>query len=123
MSDKKAVEVAPAEIIPFGSPLSPLCRDEARRELDARFDEDRPGTIVGLGKEQATDAWCAMIDWVIIDTAYNGEVFNGTRSDVPACKTDFVDGHYEFPPPAPKTVMAIEVIDMLGEEVLVTAAA
>lgn len=49
------------KIIPFGHPLSPLDLEEIRRELDARPDEDRPVTVVCLGKELAGDAW--LDDW------------------------------------------------------------
>ena len=141
-----------AKIIPFGHPLSPSDLDEVRRELDARPDEDRPARLrakvtrrknrlhveikdfispriierleqrAGIVKPKIDD-WRAMVDCVMIDTAYNGTVFNVALSDIPERKTDFVNGHCDFPAPADKVVVAIKVIDMLGEEVLVTAEA
>jgi len=70
--------------------------------------------------------WRAMVDVVLIDTAYDEEVFNIALSDVPERKDDLVAGHYELPAPegnAPgsATTVAVKIIDMLGEEVLVTA--
>ncbi len=79
------------------------------------------------------DDWRAMVDSVMIDPAYDGTVFNVALSDVPEKKADFVTGRYELPapkiqapkPPSPqdpsiKTVVAVKITDMLGEEVLVT---
>jgi len=39
---------------------------------------------------------------------------------VPERKTDLVSGSYELHGPEGKTVVAVKIIDMLGEEVLVT---
>lgn len=64
--------------------------------------------------------WRAMVDVVMIDTAYDGEVFNIALSDVPEKKNDLVSGHYELPAPDGPTTVAVKIIDMLGEEVLVT---
>ncbi len=67
------------------------------------------------------DDWRAMVDCVMIDTAYDGTVFNVALSDVPEKKTDFVKGAYDLPAPKGKTTVALKIVDMLGEEVLVTA--
>ncbi|MGH2362982.1 MAG: site-specific DNA-methyltransferase, partial [bacterium] len=67
------------------------------------------------------DDWRAMVDVVTIDRAYNGQVFNVALSDVPERKSDLVAGRYEIPAPAGETTVAVKIIDMLGEEVLVTA--
>jgi DNA modification methylase len=61
----------------------------------------------------------SMIDVVLIDTEYNGKVFNIKHSDVPEKKKDFVLGKYELDVPK-KTTIAVKIIDMLGEEVLIT---
>jgi hypothetical protein len=61
-----------------------------------------------------------MVDVVLIDTAYNGEVFDITLSDVPERKNDLVAGQYELPAPDGPTTVAVKIIDMLGEEVLLT---
>ncbi|MDD3175352.1 MAG: site-specific DNA-methyltransferase [Candidatus Nanoarchaeia archaeon] len=61
----------------------------------------------------------SMIDVVLIDTEYNGKVFNIKYSDVPEKKKDFVLGKYELDIPK-KTTIAVKIIDMLGEEVLIT---
>lgn len=79
-----------------------------------RLDMDMP-----LFKASITD-WRSMVDCVMIDTAYNGEVFNVVFSDVPAKKSDLVSGSYEFPAPRGETTVAVKIVDMLGEEVLVT---
>ncbi len=64
--------------------------------------------------------WRAMVDCVMIDTAHDGNVFNVALSDVPEKKTDYVQGKYELPASRGKTTVAVKIIDMLGEEVLVT---
>jgi len=85
-------------------------------------------TIVERLKQQAgiltptIDDWRGMVDCVLIDPAYNGQVFNVVLSDVPEKKTDLVRGRYEFPAPASETMVAVKLIDMLGGEVLVTRA-
>jgi len=73
-----------------------------------------------LFKAQIPD-WRAMVDVVLIDTAYDGEVFNIVLSDVPERKKDLVSGHYEMDAPEGPTTVAVKIIDMLGEEVLVMA--
>jgi hypothetical protein len=74
----------------------------------------------GILKPQIDD-WRAMVDCVMIDAAYNGEVFNISLSDVPQKKNDLVEGTYELPAPEETTTVAVKIVDMLGEEVLVTA--
>lgn len=64
------------------------------------------------------DDWRSMVDCIMIDANYNGEVFNVILSDVPEKKTDLVSGNYEIPVPEVKTKVAVKIIDMLGEEVL-----
>jgi DNA modification methylase len=66
------------------------------------------------------DDWRAMVDCVMIDSNYNGEVFNIVISDVPEKKTDLVSGKYELQDIPANAVIALKIIDMLGEEVLVT---
>jgi DNA modification methylase len=78
-----------------------------------RLEMDTP-----LFKAQIPD-WRAMVDVVLIDTAYDGEVFNIALSDVPERKDDLVVGQYELPAPDGETTVAVKVIDMLGEEVIV----
>lgn len=72
-----------------------------------------------LFKAKVTD-WRSMVDCVMIDTAYNGDIFNVALSDVPEKKNSLVAGTYELPAPDGKTNVAVKIIDMLGEEVLVT---
>lgn len=67
------------------------------------------------------DDWRSMVDCVMIDTNYDGKVFNVVFSDVPERKTDLVRGTYELPAPEGKTTVAVKILDMLGEEVLVAA--
>jgi adenine-specific DNA-methyltransferase len=80
-----------------------------------RLEMDTP-----LFKAQIPD-WRAMVDVVLIDTAYDGQAFNIAMSDVPEKKDDLVAGRYELPAPGGETTVAVKIIDMLGEEVLVTA--
>ena len=65
------------------------------------------------------DDWRAMVDCVTIDPTYDGKVFNIALADVPDKKSDFVSGKYELPAPKAKTIVAVKIVDMLGEEVLV----
>lgn len=70
-----------------------------------------------LFKAKITD-WRSQVDCVMIDTAYDGSVFNVALSDVPEKKDDLVEGKYELPAPDGDTKVAVKIIDMLGEEVL-----
>ncbi len=72
-----------------------------------------------LFKAQIPD-WRAMVDVVLIDTSYDGEVFDIAMADVPERKDDLVVGTYRVTAPDGETTVAVKVIDMLGEEVLVT---
>lgn len=69
-------------------------------------------------KERITD-FRSMIDVVLLDTDYNGEVFNIHFSDVPEKKTDLVKGNYQLDIASGKRTVAVKVIDMLGEEVII----
>jgi len=65
-------------------------------------------------------SWQSMVDYVMIDPTYDGKIFNISLSDMPEKKDMVVEGKYEFPAPKGKTTVAIKIVDMLGEEVLVT---
>jgi len=41
-------------------------------------------------------------------------------SDVPDSEDDFVNGVYELEQASPKATVAVKLVDMLGEELLVT---
>jgi hypothetical protein len=84
-----------------------------------------PSIIERLDQQAAllkpkVDDWRAMVDCVLIDASYDGKVFEITVSDVPERKTDYVNGRYEMPSAHAGPVVAVKIIDMLGEEVLVT---
>jgi len=64
--------------------------------------------------------WRSMVDCVMIDPNFDGKVFNIALSDVPEKKNDFVVGEYEIPIGKNKCTVAIKIIDMLGEEIIVT---
>jgi DNA modification methylase len=64
--------------------------------------------------------WRAMVDFVLIDWDYDGKVFNIAVADVPERKSDLVTGRYEAAADRCGDTIAVKVIDMLGEEVLVT---
>ena len=65
-----------------------------------------------------------MVDCVLIDTNYDGNVFHVVFSDVPQKKDDLVQGSYTLAVPDANSsgsgTVAVKIIDMLGEEVLVT---
>ena len=71
-----------------------------------------------LFKAQVTD-WRFMADCIMIDPAYDGQVFNIALTDLPEKKADIVNGSYIFPAPDGETTVAVKITDMLGEEVLV----
>ncbi|MCR4304514.1 MAG: site-specific DNA-methyltransferase [Gallionella sp.] len=73
----------------------------------------------GVFRAQIAD-WRAVVDCVLIDTQNNGEVFNIALSDVPERKQDLVNGRYELPSPPSGSTVAVKIIDMLGEEFLMT---
>jgi len=64
--------------------------------------------------------WWGMVDCIMVDPHRDGETFNIASSDIPLKKTDLVAGKCELVPPRDRTTVAVNVIDMLGEEVLVT---
>ena len=80
----------------------------------ARMDIDR--TIF----DEQIDDFRAQIDCVLIDTDYTGEHFTIVKSDVPKKKEDFVDEEYTVPLPRPDARVAVKLIDMLGEETIIT---
>jgi len=73
----------------------------------------------GLLRKKIPD-FRSMIDVVLVDTDYGGEEFRIAYSDVPEKDSDLVKGKYELEIPKKKTKVAVKIIDMLGEEVLVT---
>ncbi len=68
-------------------------------------------------RERVTD-FRAMIDVLLVDTSFDGKVFNICYSDVPTKKTDLILGNYEIPITPESKQVALKIIDMLGEEVL-----
>ena len=78
----------------------------ARMEIDRTFFDEQLGDFR------------AQIDCVLIDTDYNGKIFNIVESDLPERKTDFIKGQYELALPRSGTKIAVKIVDMLGEETL-----
>jgi len=87
--------------------ISPTILERLRQQ-----NKDNP-----LFSPQVSD-WRSMVDSVMIDSAYDGKVFNITLADVPEKKNDLVEGKYAVEAKKGATV-AVKVTDMLGEEVLV----
>lgn len=52
---------------------------------------------------------------ILVDADHDGAVFNVPLADVPERKQDLVSGQYEPNAPPKGAIVAIEVIDMLGE--------
>ena len=80
----------------------------------ARLDIDR--TVF----DEQIDDFRAQIDCVLIDTDYAGEHFDIVESNVPKKKEDFVEGEYTVSLSRPDARVAVKIIDMLGEETIVT---
>jgi len=84
-----------------------------------------PSIVKRLNMEQGLfraqiDDWRAVVDCIMVDTNYDGKVFNISLTDIPAKKADLVTGKYELPAPAPDSIVAVKIIDMLGEELILT---
>ncbi|MDD5639100.1 MAG: site-specific DNA-methyltransferase [Candidatus Pacebacteria bacterium] len=62
----------------------------------------------------------SMIDYILIDTNYDGKTFHIVYSDVPEKKDDLIKGRYELEIPKSKTKIAVKIVDMLGEELLIS---
>jgi DNA modification methylase len=75
----------------------------------------------GVFRAQITD-WRAVVDCILIDTQYDGQVFNVALADVPERKQDLVNGRYELPAPPGNSTVAVKIIDMLGEELVIAIA-
>lgn len=75
----------------------------------------------GMFRAQVTD-WRAVVDCILIDTQYDGQVFNVALADVPERKQDLVNGRYELQAPPAGSTVAVKIIDMLGEELVITMA-
>ena len=80
----------------------------------ARLDIDR--TVF----DEHIDDFRAQIDCILIDTDYTGEHFTIVESDMPEKKENFVEGEYTVSLPRPGARVAVKIIDMLGEEMVVT---
>lgn len=72
-----------------------------------------------LFKVKIPDFRC-MIDSVLIDTGYEGKTFHIDYCDVPEKKNDLIKGKYELDVSTRKTTIAVKIIDMLGEELIIT---
>lgn len=110
---KHEPSTAKAEITREDDKITIKIEDFISPTIIKRLDIDLP-----LFKAKISD-WRSQVDCVMIDTAYDGKVFNVKLSDVPVKKNDLVSGLYTLPAPKGKTVVAVKIIDMLGEEVLV----
>jgi DNA modification methylase len=73
----------------------------------------------GIFRAQIPD-WRAVVDCILIDADHDGAVFNVTLADVPERKQDLVAGRYELTAPPEGSVVALKVIDMLGEERIIS---
>lgn len=76
----------------------------------------------GIFRAQIPD-WRAVVDCILIDADHDGAVFNVTLADVPERKQDLVAGRYELAAPQGRAVVALKIIDMLGEERIVSLTA
>jgi hypothetical protein len=79
-----------------------------------RFEMDTP-----LFKAKIPD-WRSLVDCILIDLDYGGEPFCVNLSDTPGKKDDLVTGEYILPAPKDKTTVAVKIIDMLGEETIIS---
>jgi hypothetical protein len=66
--------------------------------------------------------WRSMVDSVMVDTDFDGRVFNIAAADIPEEKHDLVAGRYEIAIPSRPVEVALKITDMLGEEVVIRKA-
>jgi len=104
---------ADIEIIKKGTKANIKIKDYISPTILKRLDIDRT-----IFDEQIKD-FKAQIDVILIDTDYNGKLFNICISDVPEKKKDFVKCEYEFEIKNVKQKIAVKIIDMMGEEILI----
>ena len=104
---------AEVKITKRGKKVTVTISDYISPSILARMDTDRT-----LFNEQIDD-FRAQIDYVLIDTDYNGKSFNIIESDRPKKKTDFVKGKYTLSLPRAGAKLAVKIVDMLGEETLI----
>jgi hypothetical protein len=101
-------------------------RREGERLTVEISDVVSPGILQRLNKEggvfraEIAD-WRAAVDCVLIDADFDGAVFSVALADVPERKQDLVAGRYDLAAPRAGATVAVKIIDMLGEECLVTA--
>lgn len=60
--------------------------------------------------------WRALIDEVLIDPAYDGQLFRPAIIDAPACRAELVRGEYRIDLRDAMPAIAIKVVDVLGGE-------
>ena len=74
-----------------------------------------------LGVHPQVEDWRSTVDYVLIDTDYDGETFVVRVQDIPGKRGDTVLGSYALPGVREGAVVAVRIVDMLGEEVLATS--
>lgn len=70
------------------------------------------------GRLAGVSDWRVMVDGVLIDPAYDGQVFRAHVADTPAHPAELVRATYRLPGSAGATTVAVRVVDRLGEEVV-----
>jgi len=101
-----------------GEPVGrPSARPEARATLTiAQFHS--PMLLQKLSLEdqpEAIEDWRQIVDAVLIDTDYDGEVLHPTITDTPRKRNELVKGKYTWDA-APGARVAIKIVDILDEE-------
>jgi len=64
--------------------------------------------------------WRCVVDRVMIDPAYDGRVLRVVLADIPAKLSETVSGSYKLPASGVSDRVAVKIVDILGEEVIVT---
>ncbi len=65
------------------------------------------------------DDWRSTVDAILIDSNYDGDVLNVVESDTPLKRVNTVKGEYTIALATPDAVVAVKIVDVLGEETLV----
>lgn len=96
--------------------------DRLRVEIESFDSPAVDGLIAQAGVEKPAD-WRATVQAVLIDPAYDGEVFRVGLVDAPKGKTALVEGVYDLPPGMAALPVAVRLLDVAGGELLVVVGA
>jgi len=100
------------ELVKHANSISLQLKDFFSPYLMQKLESENKKSLKDEGKARVTD-FRQIIDSVAIDPAYDGELFNAQIIDIPS-KKELIKANYEIKDF--KGVIAVKIIDILGEE-------